>query len=206
MLALKAAACLAAVAGIVFARISRANHPHAAFGPANYVTAARAALVALILGAVGEPRTSRLAAAAAAAAVVATALDGVDGFLARRSGMSSAFGARFDMEVDALLIMALSILAWTYDKAGVWVLASGLLRYLFVAAGWVIPWMARPLEPRRRRQAVCVFQIIALISVVSPIVTRPASTVVAAVALVALAVSFFIDTLWLVRRRREQVA
>ena len=33
---------------------------------------------------------------------VALSLDGVDGWLARREGLVSAFGARFDMEVDAL--------------------------------------------------------------------------------------------------------
>ena len=41
-----------------------------------------------------------------------TALDGVDGWLARRSGIASAFGARFDMEIDALLILVLAVLAW----------------------------------------------------------------------------------------------
>ena len=201
MLALKAAACLAVVAGIAFARISQANHPHSAFGPANYVTAARALLVALIAGVIGEPASPRLAGAATAIAIVVTMMDGVDGFLARRSGMASAFGARFDMEVDALLIMALSVLAWTYDKAGAWVIASGALRYLFVAAGWIWPWMERPLEPSRRRQTVCVIQIVALIVVVSPAVTRPASAVIAGAALAVLAGSFLVDTLWLVSRR-----
>src|SRR5712691_6453965 len=88
---LKASACLAAIAAIVFARISKANHPYAAFGPANYVTAVRALLVAVIVGVIGEPRSPRLAAAAAALAVVVTMMDGVDGFLARRAEMSSAF-------------------------------------------------------------------------------------------------------------------
>ena len=64
-----------------------------------------------------------------------TLLDGVDGWLARRHRIASAFGARFDMEIDALLILALSVLAWRHEKAGAWVVASGLLRYAFVAAG-----------------------------------------------------------------------
>jgi phosphatidylglycerophosphate synthase len=205
MLALKAAACLAGIAGIAATRISKANHPYAAFGPANYVTAVRALLVAAIAGAIGEPPTPRLAAAVAAVAIVVTLMDGLDGFLARRSRMPSAFGARFDMEVDALLIMALSVLAWTHGKAGPWVLASGALRYLFVAAGWIWPWMERPLEPSRRRQAVCVVQVVALIAVVSPIVSPPLSTALAAAALVVLAGSFAVDTWWLLHRR-EQVA
>jgi phosphatidylglycerophosphate synthase len=205
MLALKAAACLAAIAGIAISRISKANHPYASFGPANYVTAVRALLVAAITGAIGEPATFRLAAAIAAVALAVAVMDGLDGFLARRSRMTSAFGARFDMEVDALLIMSLSVLAWTHGKAGAWVVASGALRYLFVAAGWIWPWMDRPLMPSRRRQTVCVIQIVALIVVVSPVVTPPASAAIAAAALLVLAGSFAVDTWWLLDRR-EQVA
>ncbi len=203
MLALKAAACLAVVAGVAALRISKANHPHATLGPANYVTAVRTLLVSVIVGAIGEPHTPRLAITVAALALVVAAMDGLDGFLARRSGMASLFGARFDMEVDALLIMALSVLAWTGGKAGAWVLASGGLRYVFVVAGWIWPWMDRPLEPNRRRQAVCVIQIVFLIGVVSPLLTRPASTAVAASALVVLAGSFAVDTWWLLHRRQQ---
>lgn len=200
--ALKSSGCLAGVAIVAAARISSKNHPYRTFGPANYVTAARAVLVALVAGCIGEAAEPAVAGGAAAAALAATMLDGLDGWLARRSGMPSAFGARFDMEVDALLIMALSVLAWTYGKAGAWVVASGLLRYLFVVAGWIWPWMERPLESSRRRQTVCVIQIAALIVVVAPFVTPPASTIVAASALALLAGSFSVDTRWLISQRQ----
>ena len=95
---------------------------------------------------------------------------------------------------------------WTHDKAGAWVVLSGLLRYVFVAAGWVWPWMERPLEPSRRRQTVCVVQIIALIAALEPFVARPYSTAIAAIALAVLAGSFLVDTRWLLLHRREQVA
>ncbi len=204
--ALKAAGCLAGVALVVITRISKTNHPYSTFGPANAVTAARAVLVALVSGCIGESGEPLIAWGAVAAAIAATVLDFVDGWLARSTGMPSPFGARFDMEVDALLIMALSILAWTWDKAGAWVIASGLLRYLFVVAGWLWPWMERRLVPSRRRQTVCVIQIVALIVVVSPVAAPPASAVIAAGALAVLAGSFFVDTRWLVLHRREQVA
>ena len=49
----------------------------------------------------------------AALAGFALALDGVDGHLARRFDQVSDFGARFDMEVDAALILVLCIgLSW----------------------------------------------------------------------------------------------
>jgi phosphatidylglycerophosphate synthase len=195
---LKAALCFAVVAAIAVSGISTRNHPFARFGPANQVTTARAVFVALIAGAIGEVDDPAIAAAAAAGAIVVTVMDGIDGWMARRAGISSTFGARFDMEVDALLILVLSILAWTFDKAGAWVILSGLLRYAFVAAGWVWPWMERPLEPSRRRQTICVVQIVALIAVIEPFVTQPVSAAIAATALIVLAGSFVVDTRWLV--------
>jgi phosphatidylglycerophosphate synthase len=202
----RACAWFAIVAVPAVVNLTGSNHPFPVFGPANRTTMARLVFVALVGGAIGEPAQPMIAASAAAAAMAVTMMDSVDGWLARRSRMSSAFGARFDMEVDALLILALSILAFTHDKAGVWVIASGLLRYLFVAAGWLWPWMERSLMPSHRRQAVCVIQIVALIAVVEPMVVRPISTAVAAAALALLGASFFVDTLWLVLHRREQVA
>ncbi|MEJ1964856.1 MAG: CDP-alcohol phosphatidyltransferase family protein [Gammaproteobacteria bacterium] len=58
-------------------------------------------------------------------AAIAASLDGIDGWLARSRHTASDFGARFDMETDAVLILALAALAWQFDKAGVWVLLSG---------------------------------------------------------------------------------
>jgi phosphatidylglycerophosphate synthase len=198
--AYKALAVFAAIAAIVV-RGRRAYHPFARFGPANYVTVVRALLVACVAAFVGERPTAAVAATAVAAASVVTVLDGVDGWLARTTRMASAFGARFDMEVDALLIMALSVLTWRHGKAGIWVLASGLLRYAFVAAGRVWPWLREPLFPSFRRKAICVVQIAGLLIALAPVVERPWSAIAAAIALVALAYSFLVDTLWLSRDR-----
>ena len=176
-----------------------AAHPFNRFGPANQVTTVRAALVTIVAGLLFERPAAEVAAAAAATASVATALDGLDGWLARRSGMSSAFGARFDLEVDALLIMALAMFAWEHDKAGAWILLSGLLRYLFITGGLLWSWLQRPLPPSLRRQTICVVQILGLIVAVLPAVRPPLSTAVAAVSLALLCYSFLVDTLWLWR-------
>ena len=72
------------------------------------------------------------------------ALDGLDGRAARGQGLASAFGARFDMEVDALVILALAAIAAGLGKAGPWVLALGLVRYGFVVAGWLAPMARAP--------------------------------------------------------------
>src|SRR5256885_407395 len=176
------------------------HHPFAHFGPANQVTTVRALVVALIVGLVGELRLPVLAGTAAAASIVVTLLDGVDGWLARRHQTASVYAARFDMEVDALLILALSILAWRFQKAGVWVIASGVMRYAFVAAGAWWRWLQAPLPRSRRRQTVCVVQVAALTIALVPFVPPAASGAIAAIALAALTCSFFVDTLWLSRR------
>jgi phosphatidylglycerophosphate synthase len=200
---LKVLAAFAAVALVVIAGVAR-YHPFGRFGAANQVTLLRAALAAALAGLVGEgaaPQTiAGLAAVLGGAAVL---LDCVDGRLARATGMASAFGARFDMETDAALVLVLAVLAWQLDKAGAWVLASGLARYAFVAASLAAPWMARPLPPRRRRQTVAAVQMVALVVVVAPPTLPAASAVVAALALALLAWSFAVDTLWLFQRREK---
>jgi phosphatidylglycerophosphate synthase len=177
------------------------RHPFPRFGAANQITTARATLVALVASLIGETASRAAAAAAVGASLTVTLLDGVDGWLARRGGMASGFGARFDMEIDALLIMVLAVLAWRYGKAGFWVMASGLLRYFFAGAGMAFRWLSRPLPPSRFRQTICVVQVVGLILVLVPAVRPPLSGTIAAVALLLLLYSFLVDTLWLWRHR-----
>ncbi len=185
---------------------SRTDHPHGSFGPANHVTTARALLMALIAAGVGERPTPELALTGALVGTVALGLDGVDGWLARRSGLSSPFGARFDMEVDALLIFVLCLLVWHHDKAGAWVLVSGLLRYAFMAAGWTWPWMRRDLPPSTRRKTTCVVQILALLVALTPAVASPWSDTIAAASVVTLCYSFLVDVRWLWRAASRPAA
>lgn len=184
--------------------------PHPRLGPANQVTLARAVLTGLLAGLVGEVGTPEVAWTVVGLALLAEVLDGVDGRLARRGGWVSEFGARFDLEVDALLVAVLALLAWSLGKAGPWVLASGLLRYGFVAAGFRWRWLQRPLPASRRRQAVCVLQVLTLTLALAPVLPPAWSAPVAALGLALLGYSFAVDTLWLARRRgpgaREGVA
>lgn len=176
---------------------ARSTHGHARFGPANLVTTLRAALVSVVAATLLLPATPEIALATATLGTLAVTLDGVDGQLARRSGLASPFGARFDMEVDALLILALCLLAWRHGRAGAWVLLAGLLRYLFVGAGWWLRWMQRPLEPSRRRQASCVIQIAALLIVLTPWIGPPWTAIIAAASVATLCYSFLVDVRWL---------
>jgi phosphatidylglycerophosphate synthase len=171
-----------------------AFHPFDRLGIANQVTLLRGVLVALLAGFISAHPAARLQWIALAIAVLAALLDAVDGWLARRTRMSSAYGARLDMETDALLILVLSILAWQLGKAGPWVLASGLMRYAFVAASLLLPWMQDALPPRPRRKVVAVLQTVALLIALAPFVPRGVSSPLCAVALAALVWSFVLDT------------
>jgi phosphatidylglycerophosphate synthase len=177
----------------------RESHPFAQFGPANHLTTARAVVVVLIAGLIGEMGLASVASVAAVAGGSALALDGLDGWIARRTRMTSPFGARFDVEIDALLIQALAILVWQHGKAGWWVLFSGLIRYGFVAAGWLWPRMNGPLPPTFRGRLICFLQISALIFAIAPAITPPVSTAIAALALGALSWSFLVDTIRLLK-------
>ncbi len=169
------------------------------------MTLVRASLVALLAGLLPELPSERLAFAAVAVAVLAALLDAVDGALARRRGLASAFGARFDMETDALLIMVLASLAAAWGRVGIWVLLSGLMRYLYVGAGLLLPWLRASLPQSRMRQTICVVQVVALIVVLAPFVPPALAAAVAAVALVLLSGSFLADIVRLAGPRARQI-
>lgn len=178
------------------------------FGAANAVTLARLVLICLFAGVAFDVLAVGKAAfgsnwIACGVAALALALDGVDGWLARRQGAGSDFGAHFDMEVDALLIMLLSLIAWGTGKAGIWALAIGLARYVFLAAGLLWPRLNRPLPPSLRRKAVCVAAGVGLAALLAPLSVPPASVWIAAAVLALVLASFAVDSVWLILRRRE---
>jgi phosphatidylglycerophosphate synthase len=201
-------ALLGCVAGACLVWRGLGSHPHPRFGPANRVTLLRLGMAALLAALVGEalprPPLASMSVAAWWLVTVATAtalLDAVDGALARRSGLASAFGARFDMETDAVFTLVLCTLVLQAGQAGPWILASGLMRYAFVAAARPWPWLAGALPPSRRRQTVCVVQITTLIVCLGPIVPPPLAAGLAALSLALLTLSFAIDVRTLARQR-----
>lgn len=170
------------------------HYPHDRFGSCNAVTLARAAMVVALLamlwsGARGWD--------VMLVATIALSLDGVDGWLARRDGLTSDFGARFDMETDAALALVLAAHVWFGGMAGPEVLLLGLMRYGFVLAFWPFPWLAAALPQRFGRKVVCVIQISALILLQMPGLMPGQAQMVAWFAVLALIWSFGRDVLWL---------
>lgn len=175
-----------------------AHHPFARLGAANAVTLVRGALVALMVALLGEQgRIAPLIATLLAALVIV--LDGCDGWIARRTGMSSSFGARFDMEIDAALVAVLAVLAWRFGKVPAWVLLSGAMRYLYAAAALIIPLLRRPLPPSYRAKSIAVVQMLALLVAIAPWSSLTLARAVAMMGLACLTLSFLLDILWLTR-------
>ena len=167
-------------------------------GPADLVTLARAtiacAVAALVADSfVGAPAAHTLVPLAA----TALAMDAVDGQVARRTGTSSKFGARFDGEADAFLILVLSV--YVAGSVGTWVLLIGLARYLFAAAGLALPWLRATLPVRRWAKVVAAIQGVVLVLAASGLVARTVTAVMLVLALVLLVESFAWSVLWLWR-------
>jgi len=176
------------------------NHPHDALGTANIVTLLRGGLTAFVSAAILSPEQAPWS--VFCVAVVAFALDGLDGFLARREGLTSVFGARFDMEVDAVLAATLSLVLLTSGKVGPEVLILGFMRYGFVGASVVWPWLNGRLPDSMRRKAVCVFQIATLIFLLCPLAPAGLLMPVSLCAALMLTWSFAVDVRWLSRAPR----
>lgn len=194
-----ALACAGVLALVVTRGAARAGH--GVLGPADVVTLTRALLGCAAAGLTAEGVLGRPATAALVAVVVpALALDAVDGRVARGTGTVSAFGGRFDGEVDAFVILVLSVAV--APVVGWWAVAAGVVRYAFAVAGWVAPWLrGSRLEFRYWRKvataAVGVLLTVALAGVLPPDAARAA----VAGALLLLAESFGRDVWWLWRRR-----
>jgi phosphatidylglycerophosphate synthase len=125
--------------------------------------------------------------------VPALLLDFVDGLVARRTGTSSQAGARFDMEMDAALLLVLSLVA--VRSLGWWVLAIGAMRYAYVAAGHFRPQLRKPLPFSQFRRVVAAVQGMMLAIGLAPVVPLTAGRCAVAVALILLVISFGRDVI-----------
>lgn len=173
------------------------------FGPANQVTLFRALLAASVASLMGSDPTAQMATAAAIVASIALALDGVDGWVARKTNSSSAYGAQLDMEVDSIFTLVLCFMIYDWGHAGAWVLFCGLARYVWLGVQVFVPWFRRPLLPAFRRKTACVIGVAGLALALAPWPWVNLNTVMAGISTVTLAISFGIDARWLIQHRRE---
>jgi phosphatidylglycerophosphate synthase len=189
------AAGSAATALLATARM-RSDEP--AIFPADWVTLTRTLLIAGVAGLVADSfgRPVSITALVSLSAV-ALALDAVDGQVARRTGTATPVGARIDGEVDAFLILLLSIAV--SQVYGSWVLVIGAARYALLLAGWLIPWLAAPLPPRYWGKVVAAVQGIVLTVAASGLLDPIPGAIAVGAALLLLTESFGRNVIWLYR-------
>jgi phosphatidylglycerophosphate synthase len=213
------------VAGLVYAAgfwvlltLSVRRHAATTLGPAGLVTCARGVLIGAVTalvadgqahgsvpGADGHAHGSVPVALLVGTATLALVLDAVDGRVARRTGTSSGLGARFDMELDAFLILVLSI--HVAGLVGPWALAIGGMRYAFVAVavtvGRSVGWMRSTVPARNSARVVAAVQGIVLVTVSSGLLPHVVGVALVATALAMLTWSFSRDVQWLLDARRD---
>jgi len=177
--------------------------PRGRFGHANSITLLRGLVICPLAAAIGSTDgAGAIAWTLAGLAFFVLLLDGLDGWTARRRGEASAFGARFDMETDALFILVLSALIYDFEKAGAWVLFPGLLRYLFLAGTLIWQVLDFPLPPSWRRKAIYVGHASLLILCLTPALDAALASWLALIGFTALISSFAVDISWLILRTR----
>jgi phosphatidylglycerophosphate synthase len=162
--------------------------PHGGFGLPNAITTLRLALTGgLFFGGLMVPAWLLVL-----VALAVVTLDGLDGWVARRFGSQSDFGARYDTAVDSLFTLSLSVLLLEREVIGGWVMIAGLWHYAFVLWAWAFP-SAR--ESQRSFFAACIF--VALVSTmgVAFVLPPPVATPLVALA-VALQSASFARSLW----------
>ena len=186
------AGIVVAAAGNLLVARARVRHGVDRLGPGDWVTATRALIVVGVTALVADGTAQALLVTLAA---VALALDAVDGRVARRTGTTSVFGAAFDMEVDAWLILVLSV--QVAPEAGPWVLLIGAARYLLGIAAHVMPMLRRPVPVRWWAKVVAAIQGITLAVVATGWLPLMVGQAVLVVALLLLTESFAHQVRWL---------
>ena len=202
------------IAGLwVLLALAVRRHKVTSLGPAGAVTCARGVLIGAVTALVADGVMAEGLVADGLAhgrvpdallvgiATVALVLDAVDGWVARRTGTSTALGARFDMELDAFLILVLSV--QVAGRLGAWVLAIGAMRYAFVAVAAAVPWMRSTVPARNSARMIAAVQGIVLVTLSADVLPRLPAIALLATALALLTWSFSQDVQWLWQAHRH---
>ncbi len=187
---------------ILYSLAQRESYPHAKLGLCNTITFVRGAGIAILAGLSLAP-VAELGWWLAAFALTILLLDGLDGWAARQARLQSEFGARFDVETDVVFALTLAALAVALEQVGPWFLLLGLLRPFFMAAGHVWPALRAPLPEALWRKQMAGLQMSVQVLLITPLLSPPLATWLAALLLVVMVLSFMIDVRWLARQARR---
>jgi phosphatidylglycerophosphate synthase len=198
--ALPAAVSLAAGIGMLISYVSLFALISAC-RPADWITLARAGLLALVLAA-SQP-AGGLELLPWLACIGAVSADLLDGWVARRTGGSAA-GAVLDMEADQAATLILAALAVIACGVGAWALLLPAFRYAFVLLSWLCAWPAHDPKPKGdndRARAICAATMVLQLIALGPSVPHALRVACLLTAIAALTISYADDVLFLRRRR-----
>src|SRR6266540_3639333 len=123
-------------------------------------------------------------------------------------GVAALTVGSFDRTAPAAVLATLAVMALVLDgvdgqvarRTGT-VTAIGAMRYAFVMATWVLPWMRGSLLPRYWRKVVASTQGVVLVFAVADVLPRPLAAAALAASLALLIESFGRDVGWLWQHR-----
>jgi CDP-diacylglycerol--glycerol-3-phosphate 3-phosphatidyltransferase len=171
-------------------------------GTANWITIARGGLIALLAGFWLQPWPGRDSSTAWSAWLpgiiyLAAALgDALDGWVARQTGDQTLLGEYLDTRIDALGILAASLVGVGYGQLPVFYISAGLAWYLLRLAVWLRKKAGRPCgEVKRRKSArlMAGLQMAFLGLVLLPLLSPPATHVAAVLILLPFLAGFLLD-------------
>lgn len=193
-LALAATWPFVAAAALSFAAliwVSRGAHtPRRTFGWGNALTVLRFALSS----AVGLAPASVPTWCLGLTTLVIFGLDGLDGWVAKRRGENSEFGAYFDMETDAYFVLLAGLTLYLRGRYGAWIILAGLLRYTYVLSLAFFP--ARRGDMPRYRFGRHAFTALMLGLISGMILGEPLATVATALGCGLVTASFAWSFYW----------
>ncbi len=139
--------------------------PNQGFGAGNALTLMRATLALVLIA-----KNDLSLAWTGAAIMIALLSDGLDGWIAKRSGMASPFGDVFDQESDALLFLSICLLLIEDRQVGLWILLPASYRYLFILFCRSIKPTQKAIQGTWVTRAIGITSMMALAACLAPIV------------------------------------
>lgn len=141
-----------------------------------------------------------------ALATVCLVLDGVDGWVARARGEVSNFGARFDVETDAVLLLCLSVVVPILGVTGWWAVLLSGLRYSYLVLSWALPALRLPPPASLAGKVVAVVSAASLIAALAMDLVSPGwpATLTVLFGLACLCWSFGRSIAWQARQYRTR--
>ena len=174
----------------------------ASLGPANWITLARAGLIAILAGFMLQPWPGRsngpgwtgwIPGAVYMTAVVGDALDG---FIARTTATQTRLGELLDTRIDALGILVACLLAINYGQLPDYYISAGLAYYGLRFAIWLRKKTGRPcseVRPRPGARVMAGIQMVFLGIVLLPLFSPQFTHITAVLILIPFLAGFLID-------------